>query len=315
MSTEDLCAFVESITIDDAKFGASLTDLDEPATGVNADPPLWNAATAYASGDRATRSTTHRIYQRIIAGTTATAPESDPTNWLEVGPTNKWAMWDEANSSQTQKADGFSYYVFLDASDVANIMVFDNVDADAIRVTAFKSDLSPLGYDETAVLKRHDVDNWYDYFFSDFVYQTAAVFFGLPPLTGIILAVTVTKIGSVAKVGTCVLGRARQIGGTHYGASVGIIDYSVKSTDSFGKTTLIERPEKKRMSISVEIRSDAVDKTRNMLAPYRAKPAMYLGAGGRYSSMIMLGFFQSLDVVIAGPVYSQCNLEIEGLTS
>jgi len=312
MNADDQFAFIEPIAIDAARFG-TYTDLNEPEFGVGADPALWNAATAYASGYRATRSTTHRIYQRIIAGTTATEPESDPVNWLDAGPTNKWAMWDQANSSQTQKEDGYSYHVFLGASDVADTLVFDNVDADVIRVTAFTDGFSTVVYDKTIILKTHDVDNWYDYFFSDFVYAKTAVFSGLPPLTGMILEVTVSKTGSVAKVGTCVPGRARRIGNTHFGASVGLVDYSVKSTDSFGKTTLIERPYSKRMNIAVEIRSDAVDGVINALSPYRAKPIMYLGAGGRYASMVMLGFFRSLDVVIPGPVYSQCNLEIEGL--
>jgi hypothetical protein len=68
------------------------------------------------------------------------------------------------------------------------------------------------------------------------------------------------------------------------------------------------------MNVAIEIRSDRVDEVVNALAPYRAKPVMYLGVGGRYASMVMLGKYQSFDVVIPGPVFSQCNLEIEGLT-
>jgi hypothetical protein len=312
MNEEEKFAFIEPITIDDTKFG--FTDLNEPEFGVGADPALWNAATAYAAADRVTRSTTHRIYQRLIAGTTATAPESDLVNWVVVGPTNKWAMWDASNSSQTQKAENFSYHIFLGASDVADTVVFDNVDADVIRLIAFTDGFSTEVYDETIVLKTHNVDNWYDYFFSDFVYAKTAVFDGLPPLTGMIFSVTVFKSGSIAKVGTCVVGRSRRIGWTHFGASVGLVDFSVKSTDSFGNTTFVERPYSKRMNVAIEIRSDRVDEVVNALAPYRAKPVMYLGVGGRYASMVMLGKYQSFDVVIPGPVFSQCNLEIEGLT-
>jgi len=314
MNGKQKFAFIEPVTIDDTKFGLSLTDLDEPAFGANADPALWDPATDYASGVRATRTTTHRIYQRIIAGTTATAPENDPVNWLVVGPTNRWAMWDQANSSQTQKENNFSFYVFLGSSDVADTIVFDNVDANVIRVTEFNSDLTPLGYDKSISLKTRPVDNWYDYFFSDFVYAKTAVFSGFPPLTGRIFAVTVTKLGGIAKVGTCVLGRARQIGWTELGASVGIIDFSVKSTDDFGNTTFIERPSSKRMSLSVAIPPDSVDDVINVLTPYRAKPVMYMAVGSKYASMVMLGKYQSLDVVIPGSIFSQCNLEIEGLT-
>ena len=44
------------------------------------DYAAWNAATAYNAGDRVIRTSVHRIYERVIAGTTATAPESDPVN-------------------------------------------------------------------------------------------------------------------------------------------------------------------------------------------------------------------------------------------
>ena len=42
----------------------------------------WNAATAYVLDDIVLRTTTERLYQRLVAGTTATAPESDTVNWL-----------------------------------------------------------------------------------------------------------------------------------------------------------------------------------------------------------------------------------------
>jgi hypothetical protein len=42
----------------------------------------WNAATAYAVGDRVFSAGVG--YERLVAGTTATAPAGDPTNWVAV---------------------------------------------------------------------------------------------------------------------------------------------------------------------------------------------------------------------------------------
>ena len=64
----------------------------EPAVGTDPDPAAWNGATTYAVGDLVHYATTHKIYQRRVAGTTATAPDQDPTNWLEVSATNRWKI-------------------------------------------------------------------------------------------------------------------------------------------------------------------------------------------------------------------------------
>jgi hypothetical protein len=68
------------------------------------DYTAWNAATAYSVGDKCIRTATHRIYERTIAGTTATAPESDLYNWMDIGPTNRWAMFDQSVGSVTSAA-------------------------------------------------------------------------------------------------------------------------------------------------------------------------------------------------------------------
>lgn len=307
---------LEPIAITDAKYGVTLVDLNEPEpTGPNPDPIAWNAATAYAIGDRVTRATTHSIYERLTAGTSATLPESDAANWAKVRATNKWAMFDLSNSTQTQKANSFSFYVFLGAADAIDHIVFDNVDADAIRVTAWRSDLvATLGYDRTISLKSRSVRGWWQYFFNRFVYRTQAVFDNLPPLAGIAFAVTVFKTGGVAKVGTCVLGRAKNIGTALSGSSVGIRDYSTKDTDRFGNTAVVQRPFSKRMDFSVQIDSPRVDEVENFLAKYRAVPAVYMGAGTAYSSAVMYGYYTNFGVVIGGPVFSQCNVQVEGLT-
>ena len=42
----------------------------------------WSAATAYAVEDRVILASTQRVYQRLVAGTTATSPELDAVGYL-----------------------------------------------------------------------------------------------------------------------------------------------------------------------------------------------------------------------------------------
>ncbi len=48
------------------------------------DAPLWNAATAYSVGQAAYSPINQRVYRRLIAGTTATDPSADATNWTVI---------------------------------------------------------------------------------------------------------------------------------------------------------------------------------------------------------------------------------------
>lgn len=69
----------------------------EPSAG----EAVWNAATSYAEGNVVIRTTTHRKYECQIAGADSTIPENAPTRWLDIGPTNKWAMFDQNRNAQT----------------------------------------------------------------------------------------------------------------------------------------------------------------------------------------------------------------------
>lgn len=296
---------IRPVSVSDATLTSS--NVAEPAVTTNPDPAAWNAATAYVVGDRVTRSTTHSIYERLVNGTTATAPESDSTNWVRVGSTNRWKMFDGANNTQTTKAD--SIVVEITPTTVVDAVALDNLDATNVRVQVANTD-----YDETLSLRSRDVRGWYDHFFEPFVNKKYAIFFGLPLVIGNKITITITKTGSTAMCGNCVLGQAKRIGNTHYGASLGIVDYSVKDTDSFGNTAIVERAYSKRMNVQVQIEASRMDEIHDLLAQYRATPIMYVGAGDLYGSMLMFGYYKSFDIVVAYRNHSECNLEIEGLT-
>lgn len=298
-------ALIRPIAVNDARLTSST--VAEPAVTIDADPAAWNAATAYLEDDRVSRITLHKIYQRVVAGTTATAPESDTTNWVEVGPTNRWKMFDASIESQTTGAD--SVVVALTPGALADQLALLNLDANSVRVQVADS-----GYDRTVTLKTRSVRSWYDYFFEPFALKTEIVFTGLPLRMSNVITITIEKTGGTAGVGACVLGLSKVIGRTEMGASAGILDYSSKSTDAFGNTTVVERAYSKRMNVSVWVESGKVDEVQRLFADYRATPLVWVGAGNLYGALIVYGFYKSFEIVINYPNYSNCSLEIEGLT-
>lgn len=281
----------------------------EPATGADPDPAEWSNATPYNNADRASRSSIHKIYQRVggAGGLTSIAPESDPLNWVLVGGTNRWKMFDGSVGSQTSNND--SIVIVLTPGVLADQLAILNVYADTARVQ-----VAGTGYDQTINLRTRYTNSWFEYFFEPFVYRSDAVFTGLPLFTNNVITVTLSKTGGVARCGEMVLGLARALGGAQYGASAGIIDYSVKQTDQFGNTTVVGRPFSKRMNVDLLIESARVDEIQRLLSDYRADPVVWVGSGNLYAALIVYGFFRRFEIVINYPTHAKCTLEIEGLT-
>lgn len=286
------------------------SNVAEPATGDTPDPTAWAAATAYTLAQRASRivaGVRHEIYQRVIAGTTATAPESDTVNWVKVGPTNKWRMYDAAYESQTSNNRAVQVVMVPDA--LVDNVTLDNLDADWAQCR-----VEGTTYNQTVNLKTRACSSWFQYFFEPFTLKKSAVFTGLPLLTTNRITVLAYKAGSVAKIGYCIPGLSRTLGYAEPGGTVGIIDYSTKITDQFGQTTVVQRAFSKRMSLSVMIENVDLDAVQLLLASYRALPVVWTGAGSLYSALMVYGYYRSFDIVIAYPTQSRCNIEIEGLT-
>jgi len=291
---------ITPVTITDAMLvSSSLAETDYPA---------WNGATAYTSGGRVIRTSTHSIYQRLTSGTSATAPESDPTNWKRVGPTNRWAMFDKATGSVSTSSS--SIVVTVAPGLVRGLALLD-VDGNSVRVEV--KDGATTVYDRTINLNAGDgVFSWDTYFFDDIVLRRVVVLTDIPPYSTGQITVTVSG-GAPVNVGTLVVGSVFDIGGTKPGVSLGIVDYSKKSTDEFGITTVAQRAFAKKMTVPVVIKRAAVDEVGRRLAALRATPVVWIGAE-TYGQSVIYGFYKDWSIELAYSAISYGTLTIEGLS-
>jgi hypothetical protein len=291
---------ITPVTITDAMLvSSSLTE---------ADYPVWNGATSYADNDRVIRTSTHSIYQRLTGGTSATAPESDPVNWKRVGPTNRWAMFDRATGSVSTSSSTIAVTI---APGLVRGLALLDVDGNTARVEV--KDGATTVYDRTIDLNAGDgVVSWDSYFFGDIVLRRVVVLTDIPPYsTG---QITVTVIGSApVNVGTLVVGSVFDVGGTKPGVSLGIVDYSKKSTDEFGLTTVVQRAFAKKMTVPVVIKRAAVDEVGRRLSELRATPVVWIGAD-TYGQSVIYGFYKDWSIELAYSAISYGTITIEGLS-
>lgn len=287
---------------------AMLTSSNVSATTAAA----YNAGATYALGDRVQVDATdsHLIYESLQGSNTNHTPATSPTWWALVGATNRWAMFDSTNSSQTSNAD--SIEVTIQASARVDAVALINISAATARVV-MTDPIDGVVYDRTMDLTSESgITDYYEWFFEPVIRKSDVAFTGLPPYLNASITITLTDTGNTVACGACVVGMAREIGRTRLGSGVGIQDYSVKTVDDFGNYTVTERLFSKRGSFDINVDPAMVDELQRLLASYRATPVVWIGDES-YGSTILLGFYKDFSIVIAWPTMAQCSLEIEGL--
>lgn len=295
---------IRPITVLDAMLTSSVAEADYAA---------WLASTSYAVGNRVIRTTTHRIYECLIAGANASTPETAPTRWLDVGPTNKWACLDQAVGSKTT-ATGSITMTIAPGARVDSIALLEVA---AAKVTVTMTLGAQTLYTATKLMSGtvDAVTDWYSYWQAEFTSVSSWVLTDLPrTYSGASITITLENVGGTGtvSVGTVVVGQSFEIGDTQYGVQNGITDYSVTSTDAFGVTKITERNYAKRMTVPVSVPRARHDAVVSMLASYRAKPVVWVGLDDSESNIIY-GWAKDWSGQIVYPTKTQFNLEIKGL--
>src|SRR3546814_20790905 len=102
---------------------------------VENDDSEWSAATNYSAGSRVIKAATHRIYESLIADNAGNDPAgAGASSWIDIAPTNRWAMFDQALGSVTTDTRVIPVTI-APAADIDAVALLGNNDL-AVRVEA-----------------------------------------------------------------------------------------------------------------------------------------------------------------------------------
>ena len=280
------------------------------------DPAAWNAATAYAVGDLAHRVATHRVYRRLVAGTTATAPENDLTgtapNWADYAPTNRWAMFDDETGSQSAGASPLT--VVVDPG-IVNGLALIEVVATSATVTMTDGAGGPTVYSRAVDLVLSVVSDWYAYFFEPFSQRATVVLLDLPPYAAGRITVSLAG-GGTLKLGGLIVGTQYYVGEAMHGATAGIRDYSRKRTDENSGITTLQRGRYARiMRVPLRVLAGASNAVRSLLSDLRSTPCMWIGDDtGDIEALSVFGWMKEFFLNVEFRDFHAYSIEIEGMT-
>ena len=300
---------------------AMLTATNVAETSPAADE--WDPATAYSVGNIVTVTTvadgaavaTHDIYTCNTAHT-----NKDPTlianigtgnGWDKTDSTNRWRQFNGVLQQATTNANTITASLLPGA--ITNNCAFFGVDAASIRVVMNDPTDGDV-YDTTfPMISDSGINNWYLYFTEEIVRKERLLVTDLPAFPAATLSYTVADTGANAELGEFVMGASFVIGDSQYGASFGIVDYSVKNTDSLGNTTVIQGAFSDTADINVIVSTGRFDQIQKVLKQYRSTPLVWITEDS-ISEAAVYGYYRNFRNTISGPVVSTTLLQLEGLT-
>ena len=274
--------------------------------------PAWVSGTSYTALDKVIYK--HKIYEAILANSSTTTPDLDQTNWLSLGATNRYRMFDNVVSNVSSRTGGIQFT--LTPNEVVNGIAFLNLNATTVRVVV-TDPIAGVVYDKTKELTgSSEVTDYYSYFFAPLVDLNnlkLAVFLDLPsnyPIASI--SVTISSGAGVAEVGEVVYGVQTTVGRTNYGTAIGIKSYSRKETDEFGNISVVKRKNSKYAEYDIDIDNRFLASVQRFFSDIDTAPCLFIG-NPDMEELIVYGFYNDFKATISFPTVSKCNLRVEGL--
>lgn len=292
--------------------GAMLTSSTaaEPSSGETA----WASGGTYALGDQRIRTATHRTYECVLAHTgVTTAPESDTTHWLDVGPTNRWAMFDLERSSQTSVTSSNLVVVLAPGKRINSLGL---VGLQAGQVTVQMHEGATQVYTKTQSLLTRNTTTWTQYFFGEFRPRRAFVTFDLPLSSTATLTVTLTPNDGAAKCGGLVIGMVEDLGTIIDKPVSDVNNFSRVTRDEFGTATLNKRRNVPLLQHRVHSPAARLDRLRELRDTLDATPALWSGADDRQTSnffdtLLLAGIAKKWSIGMDSPLSVVSDLQLE----
>jgi hypothetical protein len=255
--------------------------------------PAYDPAATYAVGARVQDAALHRVLESVQAGNTGHAL-TDASWWLDVGPTNRWAMFDQAVGTRTTGAGTIDVTL---APGSVNALAISDTDAEQVRVRVSVGGTVIYDRFATTNVSGGVIADWYAYFTAPLGKLTTLLFLDLPlyPNAQIEVAIYGADPNGPVSAGTLMVGTLIDLGSTETAPTVGITDYSKKTTDDFGVTTIVQRSWAKKAQLKALVATDAVDGIQRSLASVRALPCLWIGEGG-YDCLAIYGFFNDFSI-------------------
>lgn len=241
------------------------------------------------------------------------APNTDPTRWLRVGPTNRMAPFDERINTAAY-VNGNMVYV-IDIGFFTGLALYKIV-GERINIKIYDA---PGG----TVVQELDQDLYeqalglYEYLFMPLKVVDKIQMQDLPLLPTAQVVITISSSGT-SSVGMIVLGFWQNLigssgfGGVDYGASLEIKSYSYVKTNEDGSTEIIPRSSANNIKCSLTIDANEANNALSILESIASTPVAFIACGlAKYDYLNTFGLVSG-DITAESWSSAKINLNVKG---
>jgi hypothetical protein len=274
---------------------------------------VWTSAT-YAVGDKRIVVSTHRTYQCAVAGLRTISPDLDTANWVDIGPTNKWAMFDILRATTSNSPSG-TITVTLNPGQLFNSVAVMQLTAQTVTISASSVLGGGIVYTKTLNLQNRKPTGWYDYYFSDIEFKQNTAVFGILEYSDLIVTITISNGTSTVYCGGIVIGRAQDLGYTQLGCASQALNFSTITRDTFGNAQVVQRRSVPKTTQTVIFEHTEIDRLEYLRDLLNAVPAVWSGLDDQtddnyFDAFLIMGIYRDF-TIRSDNVYSTLNLELE----
>ena len=290
------------------------------------------AGTLYDLGAEVKVSAENNLYKCLTKDTTEVPTGNKTTeNWLFLGKTNPYKMFDEKYKSRTIKESGNLVVTikmkegggFSKASDSIALL---NVSASKIRIVGVRE--GETIYDEEfdmGVLDLFSPCMILNCNFGQIAYKKNLILTPLKDKDGLIVygcriteyTITFVPIDdeTPAACGVCILGKMQYFGKTLMNPKKSLVNYDVKDTNEYGDTAVVERGFSNNYNFSFVGKNDIMQVADETLTELRSTPLIYVVTDEQILASVFSGYgmISILDITQQGACDMLMTLEVGSL--
>lgn len=286
--------------------------ISEPSASETA----WVSSGTYALGDRRILVATHKIYECVQAHSSrTTTPNLDYQYWLEYGPTNKYAAFDDLVSTQGTNTTTLQY-VFKPG--FFNSIAMFGISGNTVDISIKDVTGGAVFYTNTIDLQEYPLD-WYDWGFGRIKDLSKIVVEGILPYPDPEVTITINAtIGATAKCGIIAVGDMISLmgdswGGTQNGASAEPVTYSYINRREDGTTEIVRRHSATDLQATVVMDKANADIALEVVKSVLDQPAVWVSTtDAGYTGLSVYGL-GSGSLTYTSPIHAVLNLTVKGL--
>jgi len=274
----------------------------------------WNASQTYQRNVSVLYK--NYIYRNIVHDNLNVPPDINSGKWLLMGVDNAYAGIDLHSHTSTIKDDNLNEIQLSFACNSYDYIGFGAIRGSVLIIEEFdssdnkiKETTHKIGSERTCAI------NWYNYFFCpipdqsnlgrgeaiDFLYGE------ISPLSSKIQITIQENSDKVASIGTMVSGISKDIGKTQFGVSQELNDYSEKTTDKNGITSIVKRDATEEMLSMIEVPAKQTQIVKREVKKLLGNVIMIIAEPDKdsnYEHLILLGYIETFKISITNQIFS-----------